>query len=190
MDIEVINISLMLFLNIGWDNIKHEILYTNLTGEEAYKKEIELIKAYKSNKIKYGYNQSLGGECSAIGVVFTDERRKKISDAHKGMQLSLEARKKISVKNKGKKISDAQKQILSETRKGINNPMYGKHFSKEHKDKLGIANGIPVRCIETNTIYFSANEASKQTGINDWCIGEVCKHKRKTAGKLHWEYWR
>ena len=33
----------------GWDNFDHEILFDNLTQEEACQKEIELIKLYKSN---------------------------------------------------------------------------------------------------------------------------------------------
>lgn len=49
-------------LKYGWDNIKHEILYSNLTKEEACQKEIELIAEYKSNNRKYGYNISIGGE--------------------------------------------------------------------------------------------------------------------------------
>ena len=39
----------------GWKNVKHEILYENLTKEVAEGKEIELITEYKSNNIKYGY---------------------------------------------------------------------------------------------------------------------------------------
>lgn len=49
----------------GWNNIKHEILFDNLTKEEACKKEIELIAEYKSNDPNYGYNRSSGGEFSS-----------------------------------------------------------------------------------------------------------------------------
>ena len=34
----------------GWENIKHEILYSGLSKDEAEQKEIELIKQYKSNQ--------------------------------------------------------------------------------------------------------------------------------------------
>lgn len=47
----------------GWDNIKHEIVYSNLTKEEAEQKEIELIAKFKSNTINYGYNVKSGGHC-------------------------------------------------------------------------------------------------------------------------------
>lgn len=45
----------------GWKNIKHEILFDNLTESEANKKEIELIKLYNSTNPKYGYNIRSGG---------------------------------------------------------------------------------------------------------------------------------
>ena len=32
----------------GWENIKHEILFDNLSKEDAFKIEIELIKEYRS----------------------------------------------------------------------------------------------------------------------------------------------
>ena len=41
----------------GWDNIKHEVLYTELTEEEASKIEKELIIKY--NSLENGYNRSL-----------------------------------------------------------------------------------------------------------------------------------
>lgn len=40
----------------GWDNINHEILFENLSKEEAEAKEVELIDFYKSNQKEYGYN--------------------------------------------------------------------------------------------------------------------------------------
>lgn len=45
----------------GWKNIKHIILFENLTKEEAEQKEIELIKKYKANIREYGYNILAGG---------------------------------------------------------------------------------------------------------------------------------
>lgn len=45
----------------GWNNIKHEILFTDLTKDEAEEKEIALIAQFKSNKRGYGYNIDAGG---------------------------------------------------------------------------------------------------------------------------------
>jgi hypothetical protein len=43
----------------GWDNFIHEIIYSDLTAEEANKLERQLIEEY--NSIKNGYNISEGG---------------------------------------------------------------------------------------------------------------------------------
>lgn len=45
----------------GWENIKHEILYENLTKEQAEEKEIELIAQYDSTNREKGYNFDKGG---------------------------------------------------------------------------------------------------------------------------------
>lgn len=45
----------------GWINFKHEILFENLSKEEAEQKEIELIAQYKSSDRNFGYNFDLGG---------------------------------------------------------------------------------------------------------------------------------
>lgn len=67
----------------GWDNIKHEVLFTNLTKEDACKKEIELIALYKSNNKKFGYNIASGGM------------------VNKDFHLKEETKKLISIKNSG-----------------------------------------------------------------------------------------
>ena len=45
----------------GWDNFKHEILFEDLTKEEAEQKEIELIAFYDSTNPSKGYNMTAGG---------------------------------------------------------------------------------------------------------------------------------
>ena len=49
-------------LKYGWDNIKHEILYTDLTQEEAYETEIKLIAEHNATNKIYGYNRHEGGD--------------------------------------------------------------------------------------------------------------------------------
>lgn len=51
----------------GWENIEHEILFENLTENEAKIKEMELIKKYNTyihSENSNGYNMTLGGEGS------------------------------------------------------------------------------------------------------------------------------
>lgn len=48
-------------MDYGWDKIRHEIIETNLTAEEASKMEIDLIKEYDTTNPEHGYNRSKGG---------------------------------------------------------------------------------------------------------------------------------
>lgn len=45
---------------------------------------------------------------------------------------------------------------------------------------------VPVRCIETDEIYPSMQEAARVTGAKNifWC----CVGRRRTSGGFHWEY--
>ncbi|AGW43683.1 hypothetical protein phiLdb_0006 [Lactobacillus phage phiLdb] len=168
----------------GWENIKHDVLYDDLTKEQAEKKEIELISLYKSDNSKFGYNIQHGENVNCVN----EETKLKISRAMSNRKVSRETREK-----------------LSELHKGKNNFLYGKHLSKEHKEKISKANighltseetrkkiseakSSPVMCIETKIIYNSAIEAELQTGIKCGCIRDACSGRRKTTGGFHWEY--
>ena len=56
--------------------------------------------------------------------------------------------------------------------------------------KRTIAKKLSRRIInlDTNVIYESANEASRQTGISQGSISACCNGKTKTAGKQRWKY--
>ena len=66
----------------GWDNIKHEILFTGLSKEEAETKEIEIIAQYDLTNHSKGYNIAKGGG-GAIGEKAIEETRRKLSISHK-----------------------------------------------------------------------------------------------------------
>lgn len=154
----------------GWKNIKHEILFTELTKEEAERKEIELIAQYKSNCGKFGYNIENGGNATG--------------------KLSEETKAKISAANKGKKYkprrkhTEAEKQAIREKLKGRPSPMKNKHWSEEQKARVG----CHIVCIDTGKHYYSIRQAAQDTGANRANIARVLKGEYKQTGGLHFEY--
>ena len=68
-------------LKYGWKNIRHEVLFSNLTKEEAEAKEIVLIRDFETTSHKKGYNIELGGK--SVGMM-SEETKKKLSIIKKG----------------------------------------------------------------------------------------------------------
>ena len=91
----------------GWNNFTHEILYSDLSQDEAFAKEIELIAFYQSNNPEYGYNRSVGGKKSALGYKHSEEAKMKIG--------------KATILNKtGKQLTEEHKQHLRENHADFN----------------------------------------------------------------------
>ena len=155
----------------GWANIKHEILFDNLSKKEAEAKEIELIKKYKSNNIKYGYNIENGG--NATGKL-SEETNRKISLANKGRHFI------------GRKHTEEEKQRVSNKLKGRVSPMKGKHQTEKAKLK----NAISIICINTNEKFYSIKEASRKTGCDKSNIIKVLKGIYKQTGGYSFSYER
>ena len=70
----------------GWQNIVHEVLFKNLTKEEAEQREIELIAFYRSNQQNFGYNVQNGGN---IKGPVSDTTLQKISIASKNIPINF-----------------------------------------------------------------------------------------------------
>lgn len=103
-------------------------------------------------------------------------------------------------KTKGYNITDGgeffhhskeSRKLMSQNRKGK-----GSHeFSEEHKKKMREHHGggaIPkaVLCIETNVIYKSINEASRDVNLTKKMISNCCRNvpHYNTAGGYHWKF--
>jgi len=54
-------------------------------------------------------------------------------------EFSEEHKRKLSEAKQGQKLSEEAKRKISESLKGENNPNYGKEFSEEHKEKISEA---------------------------------------------------
>lgn len=190
----------------GWDNIKHEILFDNLSKEKAEQIEIDLIFKYKSSNKAYGYNCTNGGECvgkhtdetkqkiseknKGRAHAQTEETKEKIRQQHLGRQHTTETKTKISNTKKGQRQwTDEERQKMSERNRGERNPNYGKHHSDQTKEKLRMLKlgkyKKAVLCVETNVIYPSAIEVEKILGLCKTSISRVCRGKSKTCGGYH-----
>ena len=131
--------------------LKEVYLKTCYTQEELDEWEQYYIKFYDT-LYPNGYNLRDGGN----GKLFSEETRKKMSEAlkgrpspNKGKQFSDEIKRKLSESHTGKKLSEETKRKMSEKRKGrhhteeskkkMSESKKGKEFSEEHRRKISEA---------------------------------------------------
>ena len=171
----------------GWDNFEHNILFQNLTKEDACQKEQELIIKFNSINREYGYNSTSGGDV----FIMNDETKQKISQVMMGNKNNLghpcseEKKKKISEAQKGKKLTEEHKQKLSEAAKKRHTPC-----SEQAKENIRKASHKkPVYCEELNKIFESVQECSRQLGIPATNISKLCKGRGKTLKGYHLKYY-
>ena len=100
----------------GWENIKHAVLYSGINRSEAERLEKELIKKFKSNDRRYGYNIEGGG---MLNKEVSQETRDKLRKNATGVIPTQETRQKMSKSHSGQKCH-----------------WYGTHLSEEKKENL------------------------------------------------------
>lgn len=170
----------------GWDNINHEIIYSNLTKQEACKKEKELILKYHTwtgDEQCNGYNMSLGGEQGAYGVIRKEETKQKMRDS-----FTPERRKMLSEKAKTQDhiVTESMRKAISEANR---HRVWTKEMRENHsnimkKNKICQYNldGLFIKKWE------SARDIEKETGWYATSIIGVCKGKIKTYKGYVWRY--
>ena len=171
----------------GWDNFEHNILFVELTKEQACLKEQELIKEFNSMNREYGYNSTSGGDI----FVMNEETKQKISQALMGNQNNLghscseEKKKKISEAQKGREFTEEHKQKLSEAAKNRHVPC-----SEEKKQTLKEkSHKKPVYCEELDKVFESVQECGRQLGIPATSITKLCNGRGKTLKGYHLRYY-
>lgn len=153
----------------------HEILYENLSEEEANEKEIECIIKYHSHyqdEEGPGYNISRGGEGFSI---ITEEQKQKIIEMWENGNTTREIIKEMNVSNEV-------------TRKVLNKA--GIPQKDRHQRGLEAYSTIKIYQydLQGNFIqeYPSAYEANRQTRTPQQNIGKCIKGERHTANNFQW----
>lgn len=100
----------------GWDNFEHEILYEDLTEEEAKQIETELIKEYKTFDAKYGYNLVGGGSILQVSTHKVEEYveiletikqvKEIINDIEEKVEKLIDKKSKLGRPQKDKDVMD------------------------------------------------------------------------------------
>ena len=173
-------------MKYGWDNFKKEILYTNLTSEEADKIERDLIEECKN--VGVCYNITRGGK---DGVDTPKERKIKqytlSGDFIKEWSSIKEAEHFLGIKKAEGNISACCS--------GKKSRAYGYIWRYENSN-LEIK---PLRPYRSSVCQFKKNgeyiatysnirEASKITGANESGIGNVLHKRTKTCGGYIWKF--
>lgn len=183
----------------GWNNLKHEILFQNLTREEAEQKEIELIAFYDTTNRNKGYNIAVGGNCNADNVhmaravkqytrqgVFVKEYE---SVTEASLQTSIHQNGiaeccRNELKTAGNYLwRYAEDEITEEYIKWCN--------IKDTEFCHGRGNAFVCQYTKDNVFiaaYPSIKEAQRTTGINRNSISSACKGVKEFAGGYRWEY--
>lgn len=172
----------------GWENFEHNILFTNLTKEEACLKEQELIKQFNSMDRDFGYNSTSGGEACAMN----EETKQKISQSLMGNKngfdhpCSEEKKRKIGEAQKGRKFTEERKKRMSKAAKKRHVPC-----SEEKRQKLSknYPNKKKVYCKELNKIFDSVQQCGRELGIAATSISSLCRGRGKTLKGYHLKYY-
>ena len=184
----------------GWENIKHEVMLTDLTKEEAEFWEVYYIDLYNTTNREHGYNKAKGGLVNSkwkMPPSFYDAHGKKVDKYDLNGKLvetyhSLsEAARSVNIIN-GSQITLCCNGKLRMS-KGFIFRWHGEPFDKYYTGKVSNdKREVEQLDLKGNVIaiYESVAEAERKTGIPNTNICKVCigKTGRKKAGGYIWRY--
>jgi len=168
-------------LKYGWQNMKHEIVATDLSQEEANELERKLIKQYKTNNKKYGYNIAFGGKDGAGSPGGKNPNAKAVVCLETGKTWECA---NYCAKELGVNCASLQESLYNGYRRK------GLHFKYVNDDNY-IPNKGPnkVRCLETGEIWDSVKDCAKALGLDKRTIAHYCRGERHPKNGMTYEYY-
>ncbi len=167
---------------VGYDV---EIVHTDLTWDEACELEIKYIKEFGRRDKGLGnlVNMTDGGDGSK-GLIFTEEHRKKIGEAHRGKTLTDEHIKILSKTHKGKTIKEevklaasifhTNKIVKDTTKKKIS---ISKQGEKNYRAKLTKVDILDIRKEYTKG-GITQKKLGERYGVRQDTISSIINRKR------------
>lgn len=162
----------------GWENVRHEILDSNLTQAEAYELERKYIEEMDARNPSKGYNKLAGEQHKPVCCIETGEIFPSLHEAAKKTGLKRDMLKAACT---GEYAQVARKHWCFLTDRDS--------FAVDESRKTAPENK-PIINMDTGEIYSSCGEAAKKYGISSMTIRKVCQHKKNcyTAGGHRWAF--
>lgn len=160
----------------GWQNIRHEILYTELTLNEAYEHERRLIAEYESTDTAKGYNISHGGAGAGCGSKRSDATKEKISKANTMRWANMEAHNREQNAERCRHMFEGHKHsVQSKEKDMLNNPR------RKEVVQLTVHGEVIAK-------YNSIREAERKNNLKHPSVYYCVIGKTRTAGGFVWKY--
>lgn len=178
--------------NTHWHSIvkkygfRSEVIYDNISWEEACNIEVDLIKLYGRSDLGLGelVNKSDGGEGN-VNMVVSELTKQKLRDANigkKGVYVMPDSMKKyLSEKRKGIVFSEEHKRKLREAKLGTKRSQETKSKISEHNNKKKL-----VLDTESGVFFESVKEAAKAYLINySYLVSMLCGDARNKTKLIY-----
>jgi len=173
----------------GWDNFEHIIFANDLCQNDAAHIEMLLIALYNTTDSAYGYNVSIGGDFSHLGIKHSAETKQKMAKKMKERFVNPENHPmygKSHTEESKKKMSESRLNPSRETRKKMSKAKLGTYF-----DEYGNQCQITVCQYDTNgeliNEFFGVSFASNQTVVSRSAISNCLCGLSHTAGGYIWK---
>lgn len=194
----------------GWDAILVEIL-CECSADDLNSMEVHYIEKFNTLS-PGGYNMNTGG---GFDYTFSEETRRRMSEAAKGVKKNPMSVLKTAKSNTGKKRTQEQNEYQSKIRKGIRlsdlayengiKLRVGKHLSKETRDKISNSqNGMRrhqgvydnnTKIVVQYTLdmieikeWFGCLKPAIEYGVSERAIASCCRGESKTSCGFKWKY--
>jgi group I intron endonuclease len=169
----------------GKENCVFKYLVQDKNSEMVLEWERDLIRAWKLQDKRFGYNISDGG-CGASGIKHSDGTKELLSKKSKSLWLNSEYRSKTIAAHIGKVIPRKTRLAVSKANKGV--PKSPEHIEKVRLANLGLKRSTEMRdrmAEKMNNLY-KLNPQAKLNRVAA-CHSPEIKLKATLARKVFYE---
>lgn len=164
-------------MKYGWDNIRHEVLFTGLDMEIAVQLEKYFIVEYCAFDPAFGYNKDIGGGAIKKHCWQTRAKmsRKAVENNNADRLHTREVIARRAISQKGHIVSDETRRRIGDSHRGA------KSVSAKRVLQLDLS-GNAIR------LWPCIMDVERECGYKNASISRCCKGGRPTAYGYIWRY--